>query len=360
MKTLTKFFLLSLVIFATGAGCVSFGGSSQKPTTTGPAGWFLSKDAGETWKSIVLLPTADGVKSLSGVSVYSLVEDHNDSHALYWLSRDNGLYYSYDDGATWRQSVEPLNTGFVYSIAIDPRNKCTIFATNGRQIFKTTDCNRSWKEIYREGQTARSIKYLAVNPFAPFELFALESNGVLLKSLNAGGSWQIGYDFKEPTEKIVFDYNKSGLAYVATKSNGLFRSSDAAATWTSLKDTLKPFPGATQYRRLYVYPTQGSQVYWVSKYGILVSKNAGNDWDSINLITPPGGSSIYSFSVNPKNEKELYYTSTVGVRSTFYKTTDGGKNWVTRKLPSGQIPSALRVHPENTGWLYLGYTDLPK
>ena len=356
---MTKFFFLTLMLVLTGAGCVSFGTSSKKPTTSGPAGWFFSKDNGESWKSIALLPTAEGTKSLSSVSVYALVEDKNDPKALYWLSRERGLLYSYDDGVTWRQSVEPVNSGFIYSIAIHPKDNCTIFATNGRQIFKTTDCNRSWKEMYREGVTSRSIKSLAVNPVAPFELYALETNGTLLKSLDGGGSWQIAYEFKEPTEKMVFDYNKPGLVYIATKENSLIRSRDGGATWTNLKDTLKPYPGANQYRRLYIYPTQAEQIYWVSKYGILVSKNAGDDWDPINLITPPGGTSIYAFAVSPKNEKEIYYTSTIGVRSTFYKTVDGGKTWVTRKLPSAQIPVLLRIHPDNPSWLYLGYTAPP-
>ncbi|OGH64159.1 MAG: hypothetical protein A2821_02655 [Candidatus Magasanikbacteria bacterium RIFCSPHIGHO2_01_FULL_41_23] len=358
-KLFAKLFLFSAVIFLTGASCVSFPGtSSKKSTPTGPTGWFFSKDSGESWKPMVLLPTADGVKSLSAVSVYALVEDKNDPKALYWLSRDNGLLYSYDDGATWQKSVEPVGSGFIYSIAIHPTDKCTIFATNGRQIFKTTDCNRSWTEMYREGVPSRTIKSLAINISPPFELYALEANGILLKSLDSGASWQIGHDFKEPTEKMIFDNNKAGLVYVATKENGLIRSRDSGVTWFNLKNSLKSFPGATQYRRLYLYPTQGEQVYWVSKYGILVSKNAGDDWDPINLITPPGGTSIYGFAVNPKNEKEIYYTSTIGTRSTFYRTIDGGKTWVTRKLPSSQIPVILRIHPNNPSWLYLGYTAM--
>lgn len=359
-KIYFKLLLVVLALTLTGQGCVSFGGSKKKQTTTGPAGFFLSQDSGETWRGISVLPTAGGVKSLSGVSVYSLVEDPNDPKAMYWLSRDRGLLYSYDDGATWQQSVEPMNSGFVYSIAIHPKDKCTIFATNGRQIFKTTDCNRSWKEMYREGLTNRAVKSLAMNPYGAHEIYALEANGTLLKSLDGGNSWQIAREFKEPTEKMLFDYNKEGLVYIATKSNGLLRSRDGGATWTNIKDSLKSYPGALQYRRIYIYPTKAEQIYWVSRYGVLVSKNGGDDWDPINMITPPGSTSIYAFAVNPKNEKEMYYTSTVGIRSTFYKTTDGGKNWVTRKLPSAQIPVTMRVHPENTSWIYLGYTAPPR
>lgn len=357
MKSLvSRFLLLTLPLILVGAGCVSFGSSSsKKATTSGPAGFFLSTDKGENWKSISLLPTAQGVKSLSSVSIYGLVEDRNDPKTLYWLSRDQGLIYSNDDGVSWNQSVAPLNTGFVYSIAIHPKDNCTIFATNGRQLFKTTDCIRSWNEVYREGVTSRSIRSLSINPFPPYEVYVLEDGGTLLKSLDGGNSWQIAHEFKAPIEKMAFDYNQSGLVYLATKDNGLLRSKDAGATWVDLKDKLKTYAGALQYRRLYLYPTQAGQIYWISKYGILYSKNAGDDWDAVNLITPPGGTAIYAFAVNSKNDKEIYYTSTIGVRSTFYRTVDGGKTWVTRKLPSAQIPVVMRVHPDNPNWLYLGY-----
>ena len=356
---LAKIFWLQAGILLLGAGCVSFSGSANKTAAATGGGFYLSQDNGESWKVIATMPTAQGVKSLNGVSVYSLVEDPKDNKTLYWLSREQGLYYSYDDGATWSQSVAPLNAGFVYSIAIDPRDNCTIFATNGRQILRTTDCNRTWKEVYREGVTSRSFKSLAINPLPPHELLALSGAGTMLKSLDNGESWQVAHTFGAGVERIVFDRNKKGLVFVATKSKGLLRSEDSGKTWVNLDTKLKEYTGSLQYRRLYIHPTKGGQLYWISKFGILVSRNGGNDWDPINLITPAGGSIIYSFGVNPNNDNEIYYTSTVGTRTTFYKTVDGGKTWVTRKMPSSQIPVTMRVHPVNNNWIYLGFTIPP-
>ncbi len=351
--------IMAMALVFLGAGCVSFTGTSSKKAVTGPTGFYFSNDSGESWRSISVLPTAEGVKSLSNVSVYGLIEDQNDTKALYWLSRGRGLLYSYDSGETWKDSVSPLNTGFVYGIAIHPQDNCTLFATNGRQIFKTTDCNRSWKEVYREGVTSRSIKMLAINPFPPYQLYAMSESGVLLKSLDAGISWSIERQFKTTVLRLAFDKNKEGLLYVVTKDSGLLRSRDGGETWVSLKNKQKAFTGALQFRRLYLNPNQAEHIYWVSKYGVIVSKNGGEDWDAITLITPPGGAAIYSFAVNSKNAQEMYYTTTAGTRSTFYKTVDGGKSWVTRKLPSNQLPVVLRVHPENPTWLYMGFTALP-
>ncbi|KKW43028.1 MAG: Glycosyl hydrolase, BNR repeat-containing protein [Candidatus Magasanikbacteria bacterium GW2011_GWA2_56_11] len=355
---LPVWFLAGIVLVLAGQGCVSLDGGN-KSSTTGPAGMFLSADKGESWQAISLLPLADGVKSLSAVDVYGVVEDPQDPQSLYWLTRTQGLLYSYDGGRSWRQSVEPFNSGFVYSVAIHPQDKCTLLATNGRQIFKTVDCNRSWTEIYREADVSRSIRTVAYAPFSPHEIFAAESSGDILKSEDSGQSWRLASEVGNELSRLFLDTNEAGLMYAASSKNGLYRSRDGGKTWVQIKNQLKQFPKALEYRRMYLYPTRPGQLYWVSQYGILVSRNAGDDWESINLITPPGGVNIFGFAVNPKNDQEMYYSATVGTRSTFYRSIDGGKNWVTRKMPSGQIPTFLRVQPE-TGGIYLGFSVPPK
>ena len=279
---------------------------------------------------------------------------------MYWASRTNGLLYSYDNGQAWRQVAAPLNTGFIYSAAVHPKDRCTIFATNGRQVFKSDDCSRSWKEMYIEGDASRSVRSIAILPFSPHHVYILENNCDMLKSEDGGASWQRAYSFGANIGRMIFDPNDRDLVYVSTMKNGLYRSRDSGATWENLSDRMSGFPGALGYRRFYIYPGEPARIYWVSKYGILLSKNEGTDWEPINLITPPGSAVIYSFAVNPKNEKEMYYTATINNRSTFYRTSDGGKNWVTRKIPSGQIPVVLRVHPEQTSWLFMGFTIPPK
>jgi photosystem II stability/assembly factor-like uncharacterized protein len=103
----------------------------------------------------------------------------------------------------------------------------------------------------------------------------------------------------------------------------------------------------------------------VSPYGVLRSDDAGQNWKEVHLNTPPGAVNIYSFEVNPSNEQELYYTATVlgengeHVRSTFYKSTNGGVSWATRKLPTASIPVSSYINPK-TGMLFLGFTNAAK
>lgn len=340
-----------------GAGCVSLGGGN---TSAGSAGMFVSIDKGQNWEAISQYPTLNGVKQLSDTSVFRLVTDPQNPKTFYWLSRERGLFYSYDEGNTWRQDPGPLASGFVFGITIHPKDSCLLFGTNGERVYKTIDCGRIWTEMYRESRPGIQLAGVAFDPFNPEKIFAIENNGDLLLSEDNGVSWRVTHRFGVSLSLIEFDHEEAGRMYLATRNRGIYRSTDGGVTWGSLAHRMTDFPGALDYRRFFIHPERSKTMYWVSTYGILVSYDGGNNWQAIELITPPGSALIYGFAVNPKNDNEIYYTATINNRSTFYKSVDGGRNWITNKLPSGQVPTVLRVHPTREDILYLGFTLLPK
>lgn len=345
---------LATALVLTGAGCVSLSGSSET-TTTGPMGIYASADKGDTWKasSLLLQPNVD--RQLSDVGVFSLVEDPTDPKTMYWASRGKGVFFTNNDGLTWDQAGAPLNNGFIYSLAVHPKDPCTIFATNGSQLFKSEDCTRTWVPMYQIANSGQVIRTIALDPFAPNRVYIGQDSGELLLSEDGGISWRVVQRFGTQLQRMVFDSQKEGLVYMATRKDGLMRSRDNAVTWENVSDNMKDFTGAKEYRRLYVYPGAPENVYWISKYGVLVSRNAGQDWEAISLVPAPGSVSIYAFAVNPKNNKELYLTATAGTRSVFYRSIDGGQSWISRKLPTTQVPTTLRIHPD-TGALFMGFS----
>lgn len=352
-----KIYIPFVFLLLAGQGCISLSGSGS--TTTGPAGMWVSGDKGNTWQQISLLPQAGGVRVLSGVSVFRLGTDPQDPKALYWASRDQGFFYSYDDGNTWRQPAPPLNTGFVYSVAVDPRDKCNIYAATGGSVYKSDDCSRSWKEVYRDS-SGDHVAAVAFNPFNPRQVFLAKAGGDLLQSSDNAVSWSVMKRFGTRIESFIPDPFIGNTFYVASRTQGLYRTQNGGTVWDNLGSNLKEFPGALEYRRLYLHPTKKSVIYWISTYGILVSEDTGNTWMPMNLINAPGSANIYAFAVNPKNDKEIYYTATIAERSTFYRSADGGKSWITKKLPTDQRPTALRVHPVNENVVYIGFTIPPK
>lgn len=360
MKKYYLFLTIALAVLVVGgAGCLSVGDTGFR--TSGPAGMFVSTDQGESWTMISTVPTVAGNENISNVSVYTLTEDPSDAKGLYWASRQHGLYYSFDNGRSWKQADAPIDSGFIRDVAVHPENKCIIYVSNGRQVFKTLDCARSWEEMYQEVRTSDNITSVAFDPHHIGDVYLTESNGDVLKSTDLGKNWKAVKRFEDEYARYIkFDPVKPDLIYVAMRDHGLYRSKDRGATWVSLSDKLREYPGALEMKRFLIYPSRTETLYWVSEYGLLTSRNAGEDWESIDLVTPPGTVDIYGFTVNPLNDKEIYYTGTLDMKSTFYRSMDGGETWETRKLPSKQIPTALRAHPEEDGWLYLGFTIPPE
>ena len=361
MKALIHRYLpLALGIVLIGQGCVSVGGG---PATIGSAGMFVSTDNAESWRSISLLPTTEGVRDISGSDVYKLITDPQDPKALYWATRADGYYFSYDEGRSWARPLgSELQTGFVFGLTVDPRDKCTIYATNGIYTYKSVDCSRSWEEVYREGRPGVQVVAILFKPNNPRIIFMATSNGDFLESRDAGFSWRTLHRFNHDLRDIFVSPASPDTIFVTSRTEGLFRSTDGGRTWAALSLNMKDFPGAKEYRRFVAIPNARGHLYYASKFGLLRSTDNGDTWKEISLITPAGVAQIWGLSVNPDNEKEIYYTATIENRSTMYKSADGGETWTTNRLPSGQVPTMIHVLPKSTGetLLYLGFTVPPK
>lgn len=348
-------FLFALVLFL-GNGCLTLG-NSDTATTSGPAGVFVTTDKGKSWKQISAMPTSEGVQTLSGVSVYRFFEDPQDPDAMYWGSRGQGLFFSYDQGVTWQHARGPLSSGFIYSVQVHPDDKCLLFGSLGSRVYRSEDCSRSWQEIHRDDRPGSRIAAIHIRPFGEHELYIGKANGDLLKSTDNGDTWQLTHQFGgSEIETIMGDIGDANIMYIGTRDDGLYRSDDNGATWDLKDSALSSFSRALKFRRLFLHPTKSKHLYWVSTYGILVSTDAGESWEALKLITSPGSVDIYGFAVNSDNDKEMFYTTFDGSRSTFYRTEDGGATWSTERLPSGQAPTVLRSHPEDGSILYLGFT----
>ncbi len=351
-------FLIALfaAVITMGAGCIQFGSSAA-----GPMGVYRSEDKADSWKAVTAYPTAEGVKSIATLKVYRLFTDPNDPNSLYVGTRGQGLFYTYNNGDTW-QAATQLAGKYIYGVAVDRRDKCTIFVTDGPSIYKTTDCSRSWQTVYTEGRPDQRLVAIAADVQNSNIIYGALVGGDILMSSDSGASWRVVKRFGVNVEDLVVDTGTPGRMYVATYKDGLFRSDDRGTTWSNVSAGLNAFTGSTQFYRLIINPSRRNSLFWISKYGILRSDDAGASWTDLKLITPPGSVNIYAFAVNPANENEVYYTGTIlgdknaNVRSTFYRSTDGGKQWVTKKLPTNTIPVGIVINPSQPNMLLMGFT----
>ena len=189
------------------------------------------------------------------------------------------------------------------------------------------------------------------------------TGGGIWKSDDDGASWtniSDGYfggsigavDVADSDPNVVY----VGMGSVDIRGNtsagrGMWRSTDAGRTWTSLG-----LEDAGQIGRIEVHPDDPDLVYAAvlghafgknDTRGVYRSRDGGATWENVLFLNDSTGAS--DLTLNPKNPRELYAGMWRGERKPWalisggeeggvYKTTDGGDTWT--KL-SGGLPEGL-------------------
>ncbi|MFH1620918.1 MAG: YCF48-related protein [Patescibacteria group bacterium] len=351
--------VLTLTLF--GQGC--FGSSTSAPT--GPdGGVWKTSDSGTTWvnkKALVSGPkvTATG----AAFSIVNMAFDPQDHNTIYLATAAHGMVFSLDGGDSWQQAKSQdekknvLTSGRVNAVAVDPKNKCIVYAASGNKIYKTETCGRDWNQIFFDPRTDKSFTQLIVDWFNPTILYAGTNDGDIFRSTDAGLSWQMSKRVDGISiTSLGMDPRDSRLVYVGTQGDGIWKTVDGGTTWTQIKKQFgEEYTDARRVIQLVIDPVEANVIYNVSKYGIIKSLDGGETWKALNLTSPPGTVKINSLAVDPKNNKHLIYT---GV-STLQFSSDGGVSWTPKKLPTTQAGSILLFDPIDSKVIYLGTVPPP-
>ncbi|MCK5212245.1 hypothetical protein KAJ89_06090 [Candidatus Parcubacteria bacterium] len=346
--------LFLLIIFSLAlTGCIQ----TKSSTGTGAidGGVFRSIDKGATWQQKVLIPTAGRPGNFSGANIMTWVMDPQDSQAIYYAGIGAGLFYTYDGANTWRKAGE-LGNNTIRAIGVDPFDKCTIFITIGNRVFKSDDCSRTWKQMYFDNQTKITINALALDHFNENHLYIGLSRGDLVKSLDAGESWQTVHRFNARIDKLLIDPDDSRVMYALVSKKGVFKSSDQGENWESFNDGLKEHKLGTAVKDLILFKDNPTMIFIATNLGIVRSSDAGETWEQIELIPAEKKTALNALAVNPKDTKEIFYVT----NNTFFRSSDGGENWQTIKLNTSRAGRTLLINPNKPEIMYLGVRALPK
>jgi photosystem II stability/assembly factor-like uncharacterized protein len=350
---LTKFAVVGLALVLLGAGC----GGSSTPAKGPDGGVWKTTDGGQIWANKRNLVV--GTKVTTGgaqFNILDMVMDPQDNKAIYLATAEQGIVYTLDGGDLWQQAKIP-NVAKVTAIAIDPKNKCTVYVASGNKIYKTETCARDWQQIFFEPRTEVVFTRIMVDHFNPTILFAGTSDGDILRSVTTGVSWEkIQRIDGVKIVSIAIDARDSRLVYVGTAGSGIYKTVDGGTTWTQIRKQFgEEYTEGRRVTQVVLDPVEANVVYNVCRYGILKSIDGGETWTALNLTSPPGTVKIASLAIDPKNNKNLVYT---GV-STLQFSTDGGVSWTPKKLPTTQAGSVVMFDPIDSKVLYLGTTPPP-
>lgn len=134
---------------------------------------------------------------------------------------------------------------------------------------------------------------------------------------------------------LVFDPRDPQTAYIGTRENGIFKTSDGAEHWEQLV-----FPPIKNYG-LAIDRNDGDRIYAGGVYGDIAkmyrSDDAGKNWKEI--YTEPGeGTIITALGSNPDVPETLYAGTSAGV---VIKSTNGGETWKNVLVAKGPVTEVL-------------------
>lgn len=190
--------------------------------------------------------------------------------------------WDYDHEQAMEFEVQSPGSTHVYTVEQSPVNPNLVYAgTATAGLWKSTDKGLNWTLVTRS-LNVNSVYAIALDPVNQNIVYFGEGNGKLWKSVDAGANWAMTGDANfQSMNTWTRDLRFIGTnTLLAATDDGLFRSSDAGATWTNV--------------------------------------HAG---EHMEIERQPGSTTV------------LYTVKLSGNKTEFYKSTDNGFTWVLK--PTG-------------------------
>ena len=332
-----------------GAGCSLFGSS----TSTGPngpdSGIWKTSDRGASWVNKRAM--ADGPKlsaDMAKVVVQSITMDPQDRTAIYLGTNGDGLVYSWNSGDSWSHSLT-LDAASITSVSVDAKNKCTVYATSGNKIFKTSDCMRDWSVAFFDPRTDKTFTQITGDWFSTNLVYAANNDGDIFKSADGGTSWQVAKRVAASITSLVVSPEDSRTIYAGTNGDWIWKSMDSGITWVQIS---KEFGQVDARRVIQIVPDpiNAQRIYVVLSGGIAKTEDQGATWSNMTLISNVGQNPITALSVDPMNNHRLVYTGPTAL----VFSADSGATWQVKGLPTTSGGTALITDPKDGNIVYLG------
>jgi photosystem II stability/assembly factor-like uncharacterized protein len=199
---------------------------------------------------------------------------------------------------------------------------------------------------------------IAFHPTDPNTFYIGAAQGGVWKTTNGGLNWIALTDNLSTLacgDVVVVQSNPNILylgtgelnySYDSQYGNGIFKSTDAGATWVQVAS---PTLVGTKCSQLAIDPFNANIVYAATNLGVFKSSDAGMNW----AYTESGTEAI-CIILNSLNSQIIYITTGGSSAGLIKKSTDGGNNWTTLSsgLPEDMGRIQLAIARNNQSIIY--------
>ena len=282
-------------------------------------GVFALQPGDKAWK-----PLSTG---LPDGQALGLVADPKDPAVLYIYTKDQGVFKSKDQGASWAAASKGLPEKYrIQSLLVDAASPTTLYAgISYKGVYKSTDGGQNWALLGDSNTVLRySIDVLAVSPAQPNILYASDSF-TFYQSNDGGEHWKTVPGDIKAVKAITFNPQSPDDHYLLANSK-LYHSKDAGKTWAVESDKM------VYDKVLVIDPAKPQRLFSGSDQGVRQSSDGGKNWTWAMTNYMP----IIALALNPNNSQEMY-AGTDG--QGLFVTRDGGASWERANdgLTSGSI-----------------------
>jgi photosystem II stability/assembly factor-like uncharacterized protein len=154
--------------------------------TTG--GVYRSDDAAMSWKRINtgLIPESELMASMAlGVNAIEINRTNPD---VVYAGTTKGLFRTENKGEAWERIGQSLSDPFISSLLIHPTEPSMLYIGGPAGVWESGDSGKTWKAV-NQGIATLNIRALAMNPKNPQLLYAGTNGSGLYRSTDAGATW---------------------------------------------------------------------------------------------------------------------------------------------------------------------------
>ena len=265
------------------------------------------------------------------------------------LASGNGVYRSTDAGLTWQHSGLD-NTRQISKIVVDSSNPQIVYVgalghaygpNPERGVYKSTDGGATWAQVLFKGPDL-GVADLAIAVAKPQILFAtlwnahrppwsvygplLGAGSGLFRSTDAGATWQPCIGNGLPTGQwgrsgvAVSPDGQTVYALVEAAQSGLYVSHDGGSNWTLANADPRLTSRAWYFSRITVDPSDPNTFY-MPNVALMGSTDGGK---TVSVVRgAPGGDDYHELWVDPSNGSRMILGSDQGTTISL----DRGKTW---------------------------------